>query len=281
MLGLTRVEGLASRPVSTPPPLLDLEHPLVIAIANQQGGTGKTTTAINLAAALRRLGLPTLLIDMDQQANATSGLGVDSEAVKLTIYEVLHRDPRLRCTVDDAAVETDWGVMVVPGTEALIEIEESGDDAGREWRLRKALRKVAKPYIALIDCPPNLGRCTIISLTAADVVIAPVKPGVDELQALGRLEGTIDRLIENEVNEDLRLGGVLAVEFDGQSKLHRDTRVLLRERYGDNYLGNISKTVKVGESKGRQVPLVIANPTATAAMDYFSIAEGLKRRIMA
>lgn len=264
----------------TTPPIIEIESPLVIAVANQKGGTGKTTTTINLAVALRRLGMRTMVIDMDQQANATSGLGVDGDTAERTVYEVLHRDPKIRCGILDAAVETDYGVMVVPGTDALIEIEESGDDAGREWRLQKALTKLDRPYVVFLDCPPNLGRCTTIALTAADVVLAPVKPGVDELEALGRLEDTIERLVVNEVNERLALGGVVAVEFAGGSQLHRDVRARLRERYGDHYLGEISKTVRVGEAKAQRRPLVLAHPGATASMDYFTVAQTLRRRIM-
>lgn len=260
-------------------PLTEIDRPLVIAVANQKGGTGKTTTTINLAVALRKLGLRTMVIDMDQQANATSGLGVDVETTPLTVYEVLHRDPKIRCGLMDAAVEIECGVLVVPGTEALIEIEESGDDAGREWRLRKALAKLPQPHVVLIDCPPNLGRCTTISLVAADAVLAPVKPGVDELEALGRLENTISRLVANEVNEHLALGGVVAVEFAGGSQLHKDVRNKLRDRYGSRYLGEVAKTVRVGEAKAVRRPLVLEYPDSTAAHDYVGIAKNLAARI--
>lgn len=255
----------------------EIDRPLVIAVANQKGGTGKTTSTINLGVALVECGLRVLVIDMDQQANATSGLGVVDP--KLTVYEVLHRDPQVRCSLMDAAVATDSGVLVVAGSEALIEIEESGDDPGREWRLRKALTKLPQPHVVLIDCPPNLGRCTTISLVAADVVIAPVKPGIDELQALARLERTIERLVENEVNENLRLGGVLAVEYSGGSQLHRDVRNRLRDRFGPRYLGEVSKTVKVGEAKAQRRPVVLFAPESTAAQDYRGIAKGLADRI--
>ena len=259
----------------------EIDRSLVIAMANQKGGTGKTTSTINLAVALAGVGFRTMVVDMDQQANASSGLGIDTDAVERTVYEVLHRDPKVRCDIEDAAVSTPWGVQVVPGTDALIEIEESGDDAGREWRLRKALAKLTVPHVVFIDCPPNLGRCTTISLVAADVVIAPVKPGIDELEALARLEGTIERLVENEVNDSLALGSVLAVEFDGQSTLHKDVRGRLRNRYGDRYLGEVAKTVRVGEAKARRRPLIVEFPNSTAAADYINMARILERRIAA
>lgn len=258
----------------------ELGSQLAIAVANQKGGTGKTVTAINLALALRLAGLPVLVIDLDQQANATSGFDVEADDSPRTIYEVLHRDPAVRCGVLDAAIETEWGVLVVPGTNALIEIEESGDDAGREWRLRRALSKPPRPYVVVIDCPPNLGRCTTIALCAADVVIAPVKPGIDELEALARLEGTIGRLVQNEVNESLTLGGVVAVEYAGGSQLHKDVRRRLEERYGDRYLGEVSKTVRVGEAKARRRPLLIEFPDSTAALDYRAIGEKIAERIL-
>lgn len=260
-------------------PIREIDRSLVIAIANQKGGTGKTTTTINLAAALRMHGLRVLLIDMDQQTNASSGLGVvDPE---LTVYEVLHRDPKVRCTLMDAAVETETGVWLVPATEALIEIEESGDDPGREWRLKKAIAKLPQPHVILIDCPPNLGRCTTMSLVAADVVIAPVKPGIDELEALARLERTIERLVDNEVNENLKLGGVIAVEYSGGSQLHKDVKRKLGERYGSRYLGEVSKTIKVGEAKAAKRPVMVFAPDSTAAEDYKEIARGLAERIVA
>ncbi|UKD50749.1 AAA family ATPase (plasmid) [Amycolatopsis sp. FU40] len=260
-------------------PIKEIDRPLVIAVANQKGGTGKTTSTINLAVALRSFGLRTLMVDIDQQANATSGLGVDGTEAERTIYEVLHRDPKVRCTIMEAAVETKWGVLVVPGTDALIEIEESGDDPGREWRLRKALAKLPQPHVVLIDCPPNLGRCTTIALCAADVVIAPVKPGIDELEALAKLEGTISRLVENEVNESLVLGGVMAVEYSGGSQLHKDVRKKLEKRYGSRYLGEISKTVRVGEAKAAKRPLLFEFPDSTAAEDYRAIGKKLAERI--
>jgi chromosome partitioning protein len=256
----------------------EIVNTLVICIVMQKGGTGKTTTTINLAVALREAGVRVMVIDMDQQANATSGLGVvDPE---LTVYEVLHRDPAKRCSLMEAAVETPSGVLVVAGTDALIEIEESGDDPGREWRLQKAISRLPQPHVVLIDCPPNLGRCTTISLIASDVAIAPVKPGVDEVDALARLETTIKRLVDNEVNERLVLGGVLAVEFSGGSQLHRDVRTMLRGRYGDRYMGEVSKTVRVGEAKAKQTPLLHFAPECTAAMDYRAIGGALAKRIV-
>lgn len=254
-----------------------LGESLVIAVANQKGGTAKTTTTINLGVGLAELGLPVMVVDIDQQANATSGLGVGEP--ERTVYEVLHRDPAVRCGVEDAAVVSEWGVEVVAGTPAMIEVEESGDDPGREWRLGKALKRMARKRVVLIDCPPNLGRCTTIALTAADVVLAPVKPGPDELQALARLEETIERLVANEVNERLALGAVLAVEFSGNSQLHRDVRARLVARYGDRYLGEIAKTVRVGEAKAARRPLVVEFPKATAAVDYRAVAAKIAERI--
>ncbi|WP_329073514.1 ParA family protein [Amycolatopsis sp. NBC_01480] len=248
-------------------------------MVNQKGGTGKTTSTINLGVALRSFGIRTLVIDMDQQANATSGLGIDSGTAARTIYEVLHRDPAVRCSLMDAVVETPYGVMVVPGSEALIEIEQGADDPGREYRLKKAIARLDMPHVVLLDCPPSLGRCTTMSLIAAQVAVAPVKPGPDELEALARLEGTIEKLVANEVNEYLVLGGVLAVEYSGSSELHKDIRKRLSRRYGKRYLGEVSKTVRVGEAKARKRPLVIEFPDSTAAQDYMAIGRGIASRI--
>jgi chromosome partitioning protein len=251
---------------------------ITICVAMQKGGTGKTTSTVNLAAALRQQGLRTMVIDMDQQANATEALGVADP--RLTVFEVIHKEPAVRCSLMDAAVETESGVLVVAGTDALIGVEQGEDDPGREYRLRKAIAKLPQPHVVLIDCPPNLGRCTVMSLIAADVCIAPVKPGVFEVGALARLEDTIEKIQVNEVNEDLVLGGVLAVEFDARTQLHKDVRTMLRNRFGDRYMGEVSETVRVGESAAKGRPVVLDAPGSTAAQDYTAMAKALAERIM-
>uniref|UniRef100_UPI003F4959B9 ParA family protein n=1 Tax=Amycolatopsis sp. CA-290885 TaxID=3239925 RepID=UPI003F4959B9 len=260
-------------------PIKELASPLVIAVANQKGGTGKTTSTINLAAGLRACGIRTLVIDMDQQCNATTGLAIDPDTAQRTVYELFLEKPQLRCSVMDAAVETRWGVFVVPGSTGLIEVEKRVDDTGIEYRLAKQLQDIP-PMVVLIDCPPNLGRCTTMSLVAADVVIAPVRPGPDELEALARLEETIEKL-HADVNPRLVLGGVLTSEFAGSSELHKGMRKRLADRYGDRYLGEVAKTVRVGEAKGKRTPLVIDQPSSTAAEDFMAIARKLADRIAA
>lgn len=263
------------------PLVREIARPLVIAVANQKGGTGKTTTTINLAAGLRSLGLRVIVVDIDQQANATSGLGVNHEQAAATVYEVLHRIPSERVSISDALVMTDCGVRLLPGSPALVEIESAGDDPGREIRLRRALQTIEMPHVVLIDCPPNLGRCTTIALVAADVVLAPVKPGIDELEALARLLDNIDVIRASGYNDDLILGGVLAVDYTGSNTLARDVRNRLRRQFGDQYLGEITRTVRVGESKARQRPVVLDQPECTAAVDYMAIATALAERIAA
>ncbi len=259
--------------------MTELASSLVIAVANQKGGVGKTTTTVNLATALGQLGYATLVIDLDQQANATTGLGLDPDDVEAGSFEVMHEEPARRVGVTEAVTPTEHGVQLVAGHKSLAAIEQHGAGPNTEQRLALALRKLPEPRVVLIDCPPSLGRLTIAALTAADAVVAPVCPGVDELDGLARLLNSVQLVRDNGLNEHLALGAVITTDFDGRDRVSKDTRSQLREQFPQQYFGEIARTVRVAESKARGQPVVLYQPESTAARDYSTVAHKLAERI--
>lgn len=259
----------------------DLGASLVIAVANQKGGVGKTTAAVNLAVGLYQLGLPTLVVDLDQQANATAGLGIDPDSVRAGLFELLHEDPAKRVSISEATVRTEYGPELIAGDPALTQIEQYGAGPGTELRLARALEGLAEPRVVLIDCPPSLGRLTVAALAAAHVVVAPVRAGIDELQGLARLTESIALVTANGLNDHVSLGAVFIGEFDGRDRVNRDVRNQLRDEFGDRYFGEISRTVRVAEAKARGLPVSVYQPTSTAAADYAALCHQLAERITA
>lgn len=245
----------------------------VIAVANQKGGVGKTTSAINLAVALGELGASVLVVDLDSQCNATTGLGGDPDDAEVTTYELLHPQRARRVGVDAAACETEHaGVRLVAGSEALAEIDQNGAGPGGERLLAAALSRWDTPTdIVILDCPPNLGRLTVIGLAAADSLLIPVSPGPDELLGLHRLLDTVDTIRDNGLNEALRVGWVVVTRYDSRNQLNCDVARQVQASFGE-YVGLIRQTVKVGEAKARRRPIVTAYPESTAAVDYRDLA---------
>lgn len=250
----------------------------VIAVANQKGGVGKTTSTLNLAFEFHELGFPAVVVDLDPQGNATTGLGIDAATVDATAYEVLHPDYRDRVPIEAALVESPYGPWVLAGHRSLGVIEKFGNGAGGEMLLGKTLREL-KPSIVLIDCPPNLGRLTIMALCAAGEfgdngeVFTPVSPGVDELDGLAQLLDTLDQVKANGLAPQLSLRTVLLTHYDARTRLAKDTKNELRTQFSREYLGEISSTVRVGESKARQMPIRAFWPDCTAAVDYRDAAK--------
>ena len=224
----------------------------VIAIANQKGGVGKTTTAINLAASLAHLGQECLLIDMDPQGNTTSGLGIDQTGINKTIYNVLIDDIALEDILK--TTEMDW-LDVAPANMDLSGAEiELVNIKKREERLKIALEKFQKVYkYIIIDCPPTLGLLTINSLVAADTVIIPMQCEFFALQGLGQLSKTIFALMQT---YNLNLEGVLFTMFDTRTNLSQQVVEEVIKFFGDKvYKTKIPRTVKLAEapSFGKQV----------------------------
>lgn len=251
----------------------------MIAVANQKGGVGKTTTTVNVAVCLAQLGLDALVVDLDAQGNATTGLGVDPDGARAGTFEVLQEEPSARVPIMEAITETDYGMGVVSGHKALRAIEKNGAGPGTEMRLQQALTRLDGTRVVLIDCPPSLGRLTTAALVAADAVLTPVGPGLDELRGVADLQESIELVRANGLNDHVELGGVLMTDFAGGDRVNKQTRAQLREEFGGRYLGEITRTVRVREAKARGVPVVVYQPSCTAAQDYTEMSKQLAQRI--
>jgi chromosome partitioning protein len=256
-----------------------------IAVALQKGGVGKTTTTINLGAALAALGRKVLLIDMDQQAHTTKGLGVTLGDDDATMYEVLHPERGMRVPLPEIIRTTQFGVDVAPAHLAMRKHERSGLGVGGQLRLAKQLDTLDAYDYILLDCPPALGECTTAALAAADDVLAVLTAGPDEVDGLIELGNSVDDA-QDSFNADLEIRYVLLADFDSQPIASRNVRDLLRRDWGEwtdggAYLGEIPHTVRVVEAKGLKVPIHVHAPTSSAAVAYKDAARRLDKRINA
>jgi chromosome partitioning protein len=244
----------------------------VIAIANQKGGVGKTTTAINLSAYLAQQGQETLLIDMDPQGNTTAGVGIGKNELKNTIYNVLMEE----ASIEDAIISTDvdW-LDIVPSNIHLIGAEiELVNVFARETRLRKALDKLTSVYkYVIIDCPPSLGLLTVNSLTAAASVVIPMQCEYFALEGLGQLLNTIE-LIRKNLNPGLRVEGVLLTMFDSRVNLSEQVVDEVRKHLRDKvYKTVIPRTVRLSEAPSHGKPIVLYDPHSKGALAYAELAK--------
>lgn len=249
----------------------------VVAVVNQKGGVGKTTTTINLAAALAELGRQVLVIDLDPQANTTSGLGIDARRRRLTVYHLLSGE----AAVDDVAVPSQVdGLYVVPSQLDLAgaEIELASQD-NREGRLRTALADLAGGYgHVLIDCPPSLGLLTLNALAAADEMLIPLQCEYFALEGLGHLLYT-HQLVQAGLNSRLEVGGILLTQFDGRTTLAWDVVQEVRRVYGDKVFRTlIPRNVRVSEAPSHGIPITIYDPACRGALAYRQLAEEVLSR---
>lgn len=244
----------------------------VIAIANQKGGVGKTTTSTNLAAGLSALGKRVLLLDLDPQANASSGLGIAGDAYPLTIYEVVlgHGD------AVEATIETGIDhLWMIPSTRRLVgaELELTSLDQ-REYRLRTALESIVPRYdFIVMDCPPSLGLLTLNALTAAQSILIPIQCEYYALEGLGSLMHTI-RLVQGRLNPLLYLEGVLLTMYDSRLNLARQVADEARRYFGDRVYGTvIPRNVKTCEAPSFGKPVLTYDPKSSGAESYLSLAK--------
>ena len=247
----------------------------VYAIANQKGGVGKTTTAVNVAACIAEAGFPTLLVDIDPQANATLGLGASRDC-EPNVYDALAGRARLDDALRDTSIEA---LKLVPAHPHLAGANvELPREPGSETRLREALAPVRGRFeYVLLDCPPSLGPLTVNALVAADRVIVPVQTEYFALEGLAGLLDTL-ALIQRELNPRLTIAGMLLTMHDGRTRLARDVERELREHFPALVFDTvIPRNVRVGEAPSYGLPVTHHDPHCAGADAYFELAKEVVR----
>jgi chromosome partitioning protein len=243
----------------------------VISISNQKGGVGKTTSAVNLAASLATAGYRTLLVDMDPQGNATSGVGVDGRARARSVYDVLMRHADLADAVCPTQVAN---LFLAPSHVDLVgaEVELVGAP-DREGRLKEALGPVRDDYdYVLVDCPPSLGLITLNALAAADAVLVPVQCEYYALEGLGQLTRTVD-LVRRQINPGLELLGVLLTMADRRNNLSQQVTDEVRRHFGEKvFSAVIPRNVTLAEAPSHGRPVLLYNIASLGAQAYLSLA---------
>ncbi len=249
----------------------------VIACANQKGGVGKTTTVVNLGSYLALEGARVLIVDLDPQGNATSGLGLDRNSIERSIYDAIIDGAKIRELTVPGPVP---GVDVVPSAIALAGAEvELAPLKGRERKLARLLSAIVGDYdYVFIDCPPSLGLLTVNALTAADSVIIPLQCEYYALEGLTQLLATLD-LIRDHLNPDLAIKGVVLTMFDARTKLSSDVAGEARRHLGDRvYDTVIPRNVRLSEAPSHGQPISRYSPESTGALAYAALAKELRAR---
>ena len=248
-----------------------LQLPAILAVANQKGGVGKTTTAVNLGAALAELDYRVLVVDLDPQGNATTGLGINARDLQMSIYDVVMNDAAIEDCVEPTSVKH---LFVAPATIDLAGAEiELVPAFSRELKLRRALEQVRDEYdFTLIDCPPSLGLLTVNALAAADGVIVPIQCEYYALEGLGQLLRNV-ALVRTNLNPTLDVRGIVLTMYDARTKLADQVEQEVRAHFGPKvYRHTVPRNVRIGEAPSYGKPITVYDPMSRGAIAYRELA---------
>ena len=249
----------------------------VIAIANQKGGVGKTTTSVNLSAAVALLGKRTLLVDVDPQGNTTTGLGIVKSELAGGLYEVLSGTRFLGEVLQQTELPQ---LLLIPATKNLVGAEiELVSAERREYRLKEALNMVRDHYeYVFLDCPPSLGLLTLNGLVAADALLVPIQSEYYALEGLSALVETMS-LVQKKLNPTLALEGIVITMFDGRNRISHEVLEEIRKHFPDAlYRTIIRRNVRLSESPSYGKPICLYDASSTGAQDYLELAKELISR---
>lgn len=244
----------------------------IFAVANQKGGVGKTTTTVNLGACFAELGRRVLIVDLDPQANASTGLGLNPRQLDHSLYDVLLQDVPLEDVIEPVAVKN---LFVAPASLDLAGAEiELVPAFSREQKLKDAITTIEDDFdIILIDCPPSLGLLTINGLTAATEVLVPIQTEYYALEGLGQLIRNVD-LVTRNLNPTLALSTIVLVMFDARTKLSGQVADEVRDHFGDKVMNQvIPRTVRLSEAPSFGQPITVFDPTSRGATAYRDLAK--------
>jgi chromosome partitioning protein len=249
----------------------------IITVTNQKGGVGKTTTAVNIAAALAALEFNVLLVDIDPQANATNGVGIDARQMDYTLYEVLVGDVE----PNEAIVETDIKYLsVLPSHINLVGAEiELVSAIRREYKLKEAIEKVKDKYdFVIIDCPPSLGILTLNALTASSSILIPVQCEYYALEGLGQLIATL-QIVKQGLNPDLTIEGLLFTMYQQQLNLSRDVVEEVKKHFGNKVFDTIiPRNVKLSEAPSHGKPIILYDIKSKGSESYLALTNEILKR---